>query len=416
MATEGQHIQQEQDWYMQARNLVAVRRYTLAEELTRRELAQNPRSAVALTVLSMVLSEQKRYAEAEVAARSAVAVRPLYGEAYYLLAVCLINQRRPTEAGAAIDTALELNASEPKYYALRSQFERAWNYPAQARATAETGLRWDPTHLDCLYQLLKAVQQLAEHTQAEATARTIIGLHPGYWRAHLALGELLLQREAYLGAEEHFRTTLRLEPNCREATTGLSMAWKQRYWLPRQMEKLDGYIITYNEWLSARLGNTGNVIGLLGLAVAISLLCFPLAILYGWAYLRWRLSPVVVQLRGRPFRLFEGLQIPAWRLAASGLGCVAAATLAILLPARLPHIVLVAGLLAFCGCWREIGGKQATTPEHQYLEWFWVGGAAAILFLFWLDDAPAYLRTRFVLFIYAASFCMRIFLLPKIRR
>jgi hypothetical protein len=60
---------------VQIRYLVA-----LAEELTRRELAWNPRSSMAL----MAMSKQKCYAEAKAAARSAIAVRPLYAEAYFI--------------------------------------------------------------------------------------------------------------------------------------------------------------------------------------------------------------------------------------------------------------------------------------------------------------------------------------------
>ncbi|MDO7853257.1 tetratricopeptide repeat protein [Hymenobacter convexus] len=409
--TEGQPLQHEADWFVQARNLVAVRRYALAEELTRRELARNPRSAVALTVLSMVLSEQKRYAEAEAAARSAIAVRPLYGEAYYLLAVGLINQKRATEAGAAIDTALELDPSDPKFYALRSQLELAWDFPAQARATAEAGLRWNPKHPDCLYQLLRALRRLDDNARAETTARTIIGLNPGYWRAHLALGELLLLREAYLPAEEHFRTALRLEPSSQDAKNGLSITWKQRYWLPRQMEKLDTPLIKTGEWLEARLGKAGYPLLFIGLVLVCSLLCLPLGLLYGWAYLRWRLAPVVLQLRGRPLAWLGPLN---WRLAVAGVGCLGALVLAVLLPTQLPVVAATMAGLAAVGVWREVWGEPVPEPDRRHVEWFWVVGAVAVVFLFWLDDTPPAFRARLTLFGYAAALSIMTFTQPQV--
>jgi tetratricopeptide (TPR) repeat protein len=409
-AAEWQALEQEPDWFVQARNLVAVRRYALAEELTRRELARNPRSAVALTVLGMVLSEQKRYAEGEVAARSAIAVRPLYGEAYYLLAVCLINQKRPAEAGAAINQALRLDASDPKFYALRAQLELAWDSPAQARATAEAGLRWNSAHLDCLYQLLRALRQLEDNARAETTARTIIGLNPGYWRAHLALGELLLQREAHLPAEEHFRTALRLEPGSQDAKNGLSVAWKQRYWLPRQMEKVDSPLIKTGEWLEARLGKAGYVLLFVGVILLVSLLWLPLGLLYGWAYLRWRLAPVVLHLRGRPLPWLGPLN---WRLAVAGLGCLGALVLAVLIPARLPVVGATLAGLAAVGVWREVWGEPAPEPEHRHVEWFWAVGAAAVVFLFWLDDTSPAFRARLTLFGYAAALSIMTFTQPQ---
>ncbi|MDO7846607.1 tetratricopeptide repeat protein [Hymenobacter sp. M29] len=409
-AAERQALRQEPDWFVHARNLVAVRRYALAEELTRRELARNPRSAVALTVLSMVLSEQKRYPEAEAAARSAIAVRPLYGEAYYLLAVCLINQKRATEAGAAINTALELDASDPKFYALRAQMELVWHYPAQARATAEVGLRWNPTNLDCLYQLLRALRQLEDNARAEATARTIVGLNPNHWRAHLALGELLLLREDYRPAEEHFRTALRLEPSSQDAKNGLAITWKQHYWLPRQMEKLDTPLIKTGEWLEARLGKAGYVLLFIGVVMVCSLLFLPLGLLYGWAYLRWRLAPVVLQLRGRPLAWLGPLN---WRLAMAGVGCLGALMLAVLLPTRLPVVAAALAGLAAVGVWREVWGEPTPEPERQHMEWAWVVGAAAVVFLFWLDDAPPAFRARLTLFVYAATLSIMSLVQPQ---
>ncbi|MGY3089779.1 tetratricopeptide (TPR) repeat protein [Hymenobacter sp. UYAg731] len=396
-------------WFAQAQSLVAVRRYALAEELTRRELAQNPRSALALVVLSMLLNEQKRHGEAEAAARTALAAQPGYAEAYYFLALSLGNQGRNKEAGEAIDTALELDPGKPKFYALRSYLELVWDYPVQSRATAEAGLRWNPANLECLYRRLQALRRLDENDLAEATARTMLRLDPSHWRAHLALGQLLLPREAYAEAESHFRTALQHQPDSREAREGLSVSWKQRYWLPRQMERLDGYIVAYNEWFAARLGTAGHAVAMLGLTVAISLLCVPLLLLYGWAYLRWRLAPVVMQLRGRPLAWLGPL---SWRLVAAGLGCVGAAVLAVLMPARLPVVAATLAGLAALGVWREVWGEPEPEPERQHAEWGWVGGAAVILFLFWLDDAPPSFRARLLVFAYTGLLSAMVFLRP----
>ncbi|GAB2862532.1 tetratricopeptide repeat protein [Hymenobacter ruber] len=410
---QGQAVRGQPGWFAQVENLVAVHRYALAEELTRRELAQNPRSGFGLVVLSMVLNGQDRHPEAEEAARNAVAAQPNYAEAYYFLALSIANQRRNKEAGEALATALALDPGKPKFYALRSYLELAGNHPAQSRATAEAGLRWDPTNLDCLYRRLQALRQLDENDLAETTARTMLSLDPGHWRAHLALGQLLLPREAYSEAEAHFRTALQHQPDSREAREGLSVSWKQRYWLPRQMERLDGYIVAYNEWFAARLGTAGHAVAMLGLTVAISLLCVPLLLLYGWAYLRWRLAPVVMQLRGRPLAWLGPLN---WRLVTAGLGCVGAAVLAVLIPARLPVLAATLAGLAAMGVWREVWGEPEPEPERQYAEWGWVGGAAVILFLFWLDDAPPSFRARLLLFAYGGLLSAMVFLRPPAAR
>ncbi|GAB3870296.1 hypothetical protein GCM10028824_18760 [Hymenobacter segetis] len=406
---QGEAVRSQPGWFAQVENLVAVHRYALAEELTRRELAQNPRSAFVLVVLCMVLNGHDRHPEAEAAARSAVAEQPEYAEAYYFLALSIANQRRNKEAGQALDTALALDPGKPKFYALRSYLELAGNHPAQSRATAEAGLRWDPNHLDCLYRRLLALRQLDENDLAEATARTMLRLDPSHWRAHLALGQLLLPREAYAEAESHFRTALQHQPNSREAREGLSLSWKQRYWLPRQMERIDGYIVAYNEWFAARLGTAGHAVAMLGLTVAISMLCVPLLLLYGWAYLRWRLAPVVMQLRGRPLAWLGPL---SWRLVAAGLGCVGAAVLAVLIPARLPVVAATLAGLAVLGVWQGSWRKVWGDSEHRYAQWFWVGVATATLFMFWLDNSPLALWSRLMLFAYTGLLSGAVFLRP----
>jgi tetratricopeptide (TPR) repeat protein len=407
----GEAVRGQPGWFAQVESLMAVRRYALAEELTRRELAQNPRSALALVVLSMVLNSQDRHPEAEEAARSALAAQPKYAEAYYFLALSLGNQRRNREAGEAIDSALELDPTKPKFYALRSYLELVWDYPAQSRATAEAGLRWDPNHLECLNRRLLVLHRLNENDLAEATARTMLRLAPGHWQAHLALGQLLLQRAAYSEAEIHFRTALQLQPGSREARDGLSVSWKQRYWLPRKMEELNSKINRTNAWLTARLGIGAQFVWFLVITLVVPVVCVPLMLLYGWAYLRWRLAPVVMQLHGRPLAWLGPL---SWRLVAAGLGCVGAAVLAVLIPARLPVLAATLAGLAALGVWREVWGEPE--PERQHLEWMWVGVAATILFLFWLDDAPLALRSRLVLFAYTGFLSAAVFLRPPTAR
>ena len=404
----GEVAQGQPNWFEQVRNLVAVRRYALAEDLTRRELQLNPRSARAFVVLSMVLGRQARHPGAEAAARSALEADPDYAEAYYFLAISLASLLRPADASAAIDTALAMNPAAAKYYALRSQLELNRNNPAQSRTTAEQGLRWDPTNLECLYRRLQALRRLDEKDLAETTAHTILSQEPAHLQAHLALGQLLVQRSAHSEAETHFRTALRQEPGSQEARQGLSISWKQRYWLPRQMERLDDHITRTSEWLTARLGKAGNVLLFVTVVLVVSLLCLPLGLLYSWAYLRWRLAPAVLLLRGRPLAWLGPL---TWRLVVAGLGCVGALVLAILIPVRLPVVATTLAGLAALGVWREVWGEPE--PERRHVEWFWVVGAAAIVFLFWLDDAPPASRARLTLFGYAAALSIMTFTQPQ---
>lgn len=406
-------IREQPAWYVQAQNLAAVRRYALAEELVRRELAQNPRLVLALVVLSWLLEKQKRLAEAEAAARQALALQPAYAEAYYFLAFSLYGQTRLAEAGSAINTALALAPATAKYYALRSQLELQWNYPVQSRTTAEEGLQRNPTNLECLHMRLQALRRLGEQQLAEDTALTLLRLSPNYWQAHLALGYLLLQRKAYASAETHFRSVLRQQPDMLVARQGLSLSWKQRYWLPRQLEKLDDHIADSSDRLEARLGKAGNILLLLGIVLAMPVLCLPLILLYGWAYLRWRLAPVVLQLRGRPLAWLGPL---TWRLVVAGLGCVGAAVLAGLIPARLPVVAATLAGLATLGVWREVWGEPGPEPERKHVEWFWMIGAAAIVFLFWLDDTPPAFRARLMLFGYTAALSLMIFVRPPVRQ
>ncbi|QKG57425.1 tetratricopeptide repeat protein [Hymenobacter sp. BRD128] len=353
-------------WFAQAQQLVELGRYALAEELVRRELSQHPRSATAQVMLSLILQHTNRAAEAETAARQALALSPQYAEGYYFLALSCWQQRRLPEAGAAIATALELDPLAAKYYGVQSGLQLAWQQPTQALLIADAGLRLDPTNLTCLDYRLQALRVLNEPARAQATARSILRLAPNRAKTHVALGELLLAQAAYAPAEAHFRAALRSEPGLAAARQGLSQVWKQHFWLHRQAERLDSFAQRINEKLVNKIGASAYVLYFAGLVLLMPILCLPLALLYGGAYLRWRLAPAVRVLRSRS----RVPDLPWWQLAPIAIGCLGAAALAIFLPASLAAAATAVAPLAAFGFWREVWGEPGPEPERDQVEWF----------------------------------------------
>lgn len=102
-----------------------------------------------------------------------------------------------------------------------------------------------------------------------------------------------------------------------------------------------------------------------------------------------------------------------WWLVAAGVGCVAAAALAVLIPSRVMAVELTMAPLAALGFWREVWGEPGPEPEREHLEWVWVGGAVLVVLLFWLDDAPPSVLARLALFGYAAALSLMIFIRPN---
>jgi protein O-GlcNAc transferase len=195
-----------------------------AEALYRRILQQNPRHAVALHLLGVLMGQAGRGDMAVDLLRRAIAIQPNYPDALSNLGNILRDQGKLDEAIAAHRQAIALNPHDPEAHsnlgnALKDQGELCGAIAAQRRAIA-----LNPNLPEAHYNLGVALGAKGVLEEAIAAYRQGIALRPTYPEAHYNLGLALREREQFDEAITAFRQALTCKPNFVEAQYHLGAA------------------------------------------------------------------------------------------------------------------------------------------------------------------------------------------------
>jgi len=203
-------------------------RYDLAEKELRRELAANPGNARAHGLLAVSLSHQEKYREAVQEARQAIHVGPDDGFSHYALATVFDHQDKFKQAGAAIDEAVRLEPENYYYLGLLSSLhmqQRDWRKGLEA---AERALGVNPEYVNGANLRAMALIKLGRRREAANALQLALALAPEnpYTRANQ--GWLMLEEGDPRRAMEHFRESLRIDPELSSAHEGIVEALKAR--------------------------------------------------------------------------------------------------------------------------------------------------------------------------------------------
>lgn len=239
-------------------------RYEQAETELRQSLAEEPGDAYAHSLLGLCLARREQFKEATAEAQQAILLAPDFPFAHYAHANILHQRNRDDEALPAIEEALRLDASEPDFYSLLAAIhlsERRW--PAALEA-AERGLQLDSEHVTCTNLRAVALVKLGRKAEAGATIDAALARDPDNAVTHANQGWTLLQRGDPKKALEHFRESLRLDPENLWARQGIVEALKARHFIYALM-------LRYFFFMS-RLGRRGQWGVLIGGYVGIQLL------------------------------------------------------------------------------------------------------------------------------------------------
>ncbi|MGH8020830.1 MAG: tetratricopeptide repeat protein [Opitutaceae bacterium] len=262
------------------------------------ELAANPESAHAHTLLARSRLAQKRLPDALDSARQAVALAPETAYCHRVLGYVLLQSAREKEALAAADAALQLDPEEANTLVLRSSVHfqlRRWE---SALADAEAALALEPENVEALNLRSLALTQLGRRDEALQTGDLALHRSPENAMAHAAKGWTCLHQSDPVRAQEHFREALRLEPDLEYARHGMLEALKARnpiyrgvlayfLWMGRQSTRF--------QWAFVLL----TFFGVRAVAKAaqsspgLGLLLWPVVgLCYAFIYLSWTAGPM----------------------------------------------------------------------------------------------------------------------------
>lgn len=224
----------ETDRFARARVLMEQKRYDLAlKEITARigDDPEDPEGYI-LTALCRHLTNQPGAWDA---AQRAVELAPNECRAHFVVSITEAKRGNLDEAEAAIRRAIELNTWNAGYFGQLSAIDIAryrWN---EALQSANEGLAIDPDDEVCLNHRAVALTKLGRHAEAASTLEGTLEKHPEDAHTHANRGWTLLHENEPRKAIEHFRESLRLNPNSEWAKQGMLEALRAKNWFYRRV-------------------------------------------------------------------------------------------------------------------------------------------------------------------------------------
>ncbi|HKG23741.1 MAG TPA: tetratricopeptide repeat protein, partial [Blastocatellia bacterium] len=191
-----------------------MRDYKSAEERLREQVALNPRSARACSMLARVLLEGNRNEEAEEYAARALALDPYDTDALHALAFVKATERKPDEVRSLAGRALGMDKTNAWVRRLLSQYlDGHIGYSQKISEGAR--LRFERG---------KELKDSGRLPEAVSEFETALSIEPRYYLALIALGDIWLRQGDYDRAATAARLALEVDPEGALAHLELSYA------------------------------------------------------------------------------------------------------------------------------------------------------------------------------------------------
>ncbi len=191
----------------------------------------DPGLAIAHFDLGQLHLAQKRYAEARVAFQKAAQLDPRLAQAQLGVALASEGLNQLAEAGTHFEQYLAANPDdlETRFHLARIYLRQEKNQ--QALENLQTVYKANPKLPGVAAALGDVCALLKRFPESEKFYRQALAAWPGESDLHRALSQTLLDEEKLAEAETEFRTTLKLDPQNRDAVKGLatSLYLQKRY-------------------------------------------------------------------------------------------------------------------------------------------------------------------------------------------
>ncbi|QJW94772.1 tetratricopeptide repeat protein [Frigoriglobus tundricola] len=224
----------ETDRFARARVLMEQKRYDLASNEIAARIGEDPEDPEGY-ILSALCGYVTDRPGARDAARRAVELAPDAARAHFVVSLTESKRGNFEGAEAAIRRAIELNSWTASYFGQLAAIEIARCHWGAALNAADEGLALDPDDEVCLNHRAVALTKLGRHDEAARTLEGTLEKHPEDAYTHANRGWSLLHENEPRKAVEHFRESLRLDPNSEWAKAGLLEALRARNWFYRRV-------------------------------------------------------------------------------------------------------------------------------------------------------------------------------------
>lgn len=229
-------------------HLYQQNRFPDAEREFRQAIGNDPNDAYTRGMLGLTLSQQERFDEAEREIAEGLKLDPGLPFMHYARAIVLHDRHRYPEAEKAVQEAISLQPEDADFHALLAQTRLNQKKWAGALEAAETGLQTDSEHVSCTNLRAMALVNLGRKEEAGQTIDAALARNPENSVTHANQGWTLLHAGDHKKALEHFRESLRLDPENEWARQGIIEALKAQNFLYAGMLK-------YFLWMSRLSAN-----------------------------------------------------------------------------------------------------------------------------------------------------------------
>jgi tetratricopeptide (TPR) repeat protein len=196
-----------------ARQLMELRRYDLAEQALRDELAAEPNSPDAHLLLGECLEKLHRFHDACAEVEEAIRLAPEYGHAHYLLSWVLQQEKLWANALAPAKEAVRLVPTFPGYLGNLAFVYYMLGQNADAAHFASEGLRQDPNHIRCLNARALVLAARSKYREAHEVLKHALAQNPNDEATYANLGYLMLLSDKKTAALRYYSESLRLDPH-----------------------------------------------------------------------------------------------------------------------------------------------------------------------------------------------------------
>ncbi|MDR2982894.1 MAG: tetratricopeptide repeat protein [Puniceicoccales bacterium] len=281
-----------------ARLLHLQRRHAEAEQELRQSLVSTPGDPDCLALLALCLSEQNKLGEACSTIRQAISVIPDSGHLHYIHAHILVAAERYGPAFSAINEAIRLDSGDDDYFAQLSIIQLNLDNLQESLKAAEQALRINPENIEAANFRSMALIRLGRKDEAHVTMDYALERDPDNALSHASQGWNELHRNNPKKALEHFRESLRLQPDYEYARLGMLEALKANnliyrgmlaysLWMGRQSSKIQWTFIIGTLVAQRILRVTAQKYPQISVFIWPVLICF-----YGFIFLSWVATPL----------------------------------------------------------------------------------------------------------------------------
>jgi tetratricopeptide (TPR) repeat protein len=284
--------------YERGNLLYGQKRYAMAADEFRKELATDPNNASAMSMLALSLVFDGKREQGLEQARAAVTADPERAFCHYALACATVGmapkfsqlayigvlslftrarwarfgyRRRAKKAKVPAMEAIRLSPGNPDFVALMSALELDLGRPRAALRWAGQGLAAQADHVRCANLRAKALSRLGRHAEAKETVKAALALNPDSAQSHATSGWTFLEANEPEKAQEHFEQSVRLNPTDERAIYGLKRSNSPLRWFMTPMGRATIILIVMANAIRtmAMAGNASGAVILAGIVVLI---------------------------------------------------------------------------------------------------------------------------------------------------